>query len=44
MTKFRPESSHEATIMRYDCGRRKKSPIRNRASAVNYESLLNRSH
>lgn len=20
VTKFRPESSHEATVMRYDCG------------------------
>lgn len=44
-TKFRPESSHEATVMRYDCGLvEEKGPAGNSTSAVNYESLLNRSH
>lgn len=45
VTKFRQESSHEATVMRYDCDLvEKKSSAGNSTSAISYESLLNKSH
>lgn len=44
-TKFQPKSSHEAMVMRADYGVvGEKGPAGNNTRAVNYESLLNKSH